>query len=132
MIIAGVLVGGVVVLAHGNHSDYSDYGDYSEYSDAKMIQKVQEANARKESSQKSLNAAEKTLHEEYQNGMNKLEEKYGDVSINAKNAQDFLKEKEELLQTMKTKMEKEVNDAQKEVDDINAAIKKINDMQLKK
>lgn len=132
MIIAGVLVGGVVVLAHGNHSDYDDYDDYSKYSDSGMIRQVNEANAKKENAKRSLKEAEEALNEEYQNGMDELEEKYGDISTNSKNARDFLREKDQLLRTMKTKMEKEVDDAQKEVDDINAAIQKINTMQLKK
>ena len=59
-------------------------------------------------------------------------EKYGNISISSPDAQDFLRDKIQLLQHMKFHMEEEVREAQKKVDDINAAIQKINSMQLKK
>ena len=132
MIIAvGALVG-IVAIGHDNHSDYSDYGDYSEYGDSHLIQKVEAAKAKKNQAKRNLDEAEQTLRAEYQNGLNQLREKYGDFSTSSQNAQEFLRDKNQLLQHMKFQMEGEVREAQQKVDDINAAIQKINSMQLKK
>lgn len=132
MIIAvGALVG-IVAIGHDNHSDYSDYGDYSEYGDSHLIQQVEAAKAKKNQAKRNLDEAEETLRAEYQNGLNQLREKYGNISISSPDAQDFLRDKNQLLQHMKFHMEEEVREAQKKVDDINAAIQKINSMQLKK
>ena len=132
MIIAvGALVG-IVAIGHDNHSDYSDYSDYSEYGDSHLIQQVEAAKAKKDQAKRNLDEAEQTLRAEYQNGLNQLREKYGDFSTSSQNAQEFLRDKKQLLQHMKFHMEEEVREAQKKVDDINAAIQKINSMQLKK
>lgn len=129
MIIAvGALVG-IVAIGHDNHSDYSDY---SEYGDSHLIQQVEAAKAKKDQAKRNLDEAEQTLRAEYQNGLNQLREKYGDFSTSSQNAQEFLRDKNQLLQHMKFHMEEEVREAQKKVDDINAAIQKINSMQLKK
>lgn len=132
MIIAvGALVG-IVAIGHDNHSDYSDYGDYSEYGDSHLIQQVEAAKAKKNQAKRNLDEAEQTLRAEYQNGLNQLREKYGDFSTSSQNAQEFLRDKNQLLQHMKFQMEGEVREAQQKVDDINAAIQKINSMRLKK
>ena len=132
MIIAvGALVG-IVAIGHDNHSDYSDYGDYSEYGDSHLIQQVEAAKAKKNQAKRNLDEAEQTLRAEYQNGLNQLREKYGDFSTSSQNAQEFIRDKNQLLQHMKFHMEGEVREAQQKVDDINAAIQKINSMQLKK
>lgn len=132
MIIAvGALVG-IVAIGHDNHSDYSDYSDYSEYGDSYLIQQVEAAKAKKDQAKRNLDEAEQTLRAEYQNGLNQLREKYGDFSTSSQNAQEFLRDKNQLLQHMKFQMEGEVREAQQKVDDINAAIQKINSMQLKK
>lgn len=129
MIIAvGALVG-IVAIGHDNHSDYSDY---SEYGDSHLIQQVEAAKAKKNQAKRNLDEAEQTLRAEYQNGLNQLREKYGDFSTSSQNAQEFLRDKNQLLQHMKFQMEGEVREAQQKVDDINAAIQKINSMQLKK
>lgn len=129
MIIAvGALVG-IVAIGHDNHSDYSDY---SEYGDSHLIQQVEAAKAKKDQAKRNLDEAEQTLRAEYQNGLNQLREKYGDFSTSSQNAQEFLRDKNQLLQHMKFQMEGEVREAQQKVDDINAAIQKINSMQLKK
>lgn len=128
-IVAGAVVGGVLVLGHENHSDYSDY---SEYGDSSLVQQVEAAKAKSNQAKRNLEEAEQTLRAEYQNGLNQLREKYGDVSISSPNAQEFLRDKNQLLQHMRFHMEEDVREAQKKVDDINAAIQKINSMQLKK
>lgn len=135
MFIVGGVVAGIVVVGHDRHSDYddySDYSDYSEYGDSGLVQQVESAKAKSNQAKRSLDQAEETLRAEYQNGLTKLEEKYGDISTGSSDPQDFLREKDQLLQNMKAKMEKDVQEAQKELDEINAAIQKINDMQLKK
>ena len=131
-IVAGAVVGGVLVLGHENHSNHSDYSDYSEYGDSYLIQQIEEAKVKKNQAKRNLDEAEETLRAEYQNGLNQLREKYGNVSISSRNAQDFLRDKNQLLQHMKFHMEGEVREAQQKIDDINAAIQKINNMQLKK
>ena len=130
-IVAGAVVGGVLVLGHDKHSPYSDHSDYSEYGDSYLVQQVEAAKAKRNQAKRNLDEAEETLRAEYQNGLNQLREKYGNISISSPDAQDFLRDKNQLLQHMKFHMEEEVREAQK-VDDINAAIQKINSMQLKK
>ncbi len=131
-IVAGAVVGGVLVLGHDKHSPYSDHSDYSEYGDSYLVQQVEAAKAKRNQAKRNLDEAEETLRAEYQNGLNQLREKYGNISISSPNAQDFLRDKNQLLQHMKFHMEEEVREAQKKVDDINTAIQKINSMQLKK
>ncbi len=131
-IVAGAVVGGVLVLGHDKHSPYSDHSDYSEYGDSYLVQQVEAAKAKRNQAKRNLDEAEQTLRAEYQNGLNQLREKYGNISISSPDAQDFLRDKNQLLQHMKFHMEEEVREAQKKVDDINAAIQKINSMQLKK
>lgn len=131
-IVAGAVVGGVLVLGHDKHSPYSDHSDYSEYGDSYLVQQVEAAKAKRNQAKRNLDEAEETLRAEYQNGLNPLREKYGNISISSPDAQDFLRDKNQLLQHMKFHMEEEVREAQKKVDDINAAIQKINSMQLKK
>ena len=131
-IVAGAVVGGVLVLGHDKHSPYSDHSDYSEYGDSYLVQQVEAAKAKRNQAKRNLDEAEETLRAEYQNGLNQLREKYGNISISSPDAQDFLRDKNQLLQHMKFHMEEEVREAQKKVDDINAAIHKINSMQLKK
>lgn len=131
-IVAGAVVGGVLVLGHDKHSPYSDHSDYSEYGDSYLVQQVEAAKAKRNQAKRNLDVAEETLRAEYQNGLNQLREKYGNISISSPDAQDFLRDKNQLLQHMKFHMEEEVREAQKKVDDINAAIQKINSMQLKK
>lgn len=131
-IVAGAVVGGVLVLGHDKHSPYSDHSDYSEYGDSYLVQQVEAAKAKRNKAKRNLDEAEETLRAEYQNGLNQLREKYGNISISSPDAQDFLRDKNQLLQHMKFHMEEEVREAQKKVDDINAAIQKINSMQLKK
>lgn len=131
-IVAGAVVGGVLVLGHDKHSPYSDHSDYSEYGDSYLVQQVEAAKAKRNQAKRNLDEAEETLRAEYQNGLNQLREKYGNISISSPDAQDFLRNKNQLLQHMKFHMEEEVREAQKKVDDINAAIQKINSMQLKK
>ncbi len=131
-IVAGAVVGGVLVLGHDKHSPYSDHSDYSEYGDSYLVQQVEAAKAKRNQAKRNLDEAEETLRAEYQNGLNQLREKYGNISISSPDAQDFLRDKNQLLQHMKFHMEEEVREAQKKVDDINAAIQKINSMQLKK
>lgn len=130
-IVAGAVVGGVLVLGHDKHSPYSDHSDYSEYGDSYLVQQVEAAKAKRNQAKRNLDEAEETLRAEYQNGLNQLREKYGNISISSPDAQDFLRDKNQLLQHMKFHMEEEVREAQKKVDDINAAIQKINSMQLK-
>lgn len=131
-IVAGAVVGGVLVLGHDKHSPYSDHSDYPEYGDSYLVQQVEAAKAKRNQAKRNLDEAEETLRAEYQNGLNQLREKYGNISISSPDAQDFLRDKNQLLQHMKFHMEEEVREAQKKVDDINAAIQKINSMQLKK
>lgn len=131
-IVAGAVVGGVLVLGHDKHSPYSDHSDYSEYGDSYLVQQVEAAKSKRNQAKRNLDEAEETLRAEYQNGLNQLREKYGNISISSPDAQDFLRDKNQLLQHMKFHMEEEVREAQKKVDDINAAIQKINSMQLKK
>lgn len=131
-IVAGAVVGGVLVLGHDKHSPYSDHSDYSEYGDSYLVQQVEAAKAKRNQAKRNLDEAEETLRAEYQNGLNQLREKYGNISISSPDAQDFLRDKNQLLQHMKFQMEGEVREAQQKVDDINAAIQKINSMQLKK
>lgn len=131
-IVAGAVVGGVLVLGHDKHSPYSDHSDYSEYGDSYLVQQVEAAKAKRNQAKRNLDEAEETLRAEYQNDLNQLREKYGNISISSPDAQDFLRDKNQLLQHMKFHMEEEVREAQKKVDDINAAIQKINSMQLKK
>ena len=131
-IVAGAVVGGVLVLGHDKHSPYSDHSDYSEYGDSYLVQQVEAAKAKRNQAKRNLDEAEETLRAEYQNRLNQLREKYGNISISSPDAQDFLRDKNQLLQHMKFHMEEEVREAQKKVDDINAAIQKINSMQLKK
>lgn len=131
-IVAGAVVGGVLVLGHDKHSPYSDHSDYSEYGDSYLVQQVEAAKAKRNQAKRNLDEAEETLRAEYQNGLNQLREKYGNISISSPDVQDFLRDKNQLLQHMKFHMEEEVREAQKKVDDINAAIQKINSMQLKK
>ena len=131
-IVAGAVVGGVLVLGHDKHSPYSDHSDYSEYGDSYLVQQVEAAKAKRNQAKRNLDEAEETLRAEYQNGLNQLREKYGNISISSHDAQDFLRDKNQLLQHMKFHMEGEVREAQQKVDDINAAIQKINSMQLKK
>lgn len=131
-IVAGAVVGGVLVLGHDKHSPYSDHSDYSEYGDSYLVQQVEAAKAKRNQAKRNLDEAEETLRAEYQNGLNQLREKYGNISISSPDAQDFLRDKNQLLQHMKFHMEEEVREAQQKVDDINAAIQKINSMQLKK
>lgn len=131
-IVAGAVVGGVLVLGHDKHSPYSDHSDYSEYGDSYLVQQVEAAKAKRNQAKRNLDEAEQTLRAEYQNGLNQLREKYGDFSTSSQNAQEFLRDKNQLLQHMKFQMEGEVREAQQKVDDINAAIQKINSMQLKK
>lgn len=135
MIIAvGALVG-IVAIGHDRHSDYDDYDDhdnYSRYSDSYLVQQVESAKAKSNQAKRNLAQAEETLRAEYQNGLERLKEKYGDIPVGSSNAQDFLREKEQLLLSMKSRMKEDLQEAQKEVDDINAAIQKINSMQLKK
>ena len=131
-IVAGAVVGGVLVLGHDKHSPYSDHSDYSEYGDSYLVQQVEAAKAKRNQAKRNLDEAEETLRAEYQNGLNQLREKYGNISISSPDAQDFLRDKNQILQHMKFHMEEQVREAQKKVDDINAAIQKINSMQLKK
>lgn len=131
-IVAGAVVGGVLVLGHDKHSPYSDHSDYSEYGDSYLVQQVEAAKSKRNQAKRNLDEAEETLRAEYQNGLNQLREKYGNISISSPDAQDFLRDKNQLLQHMKFQMEGEVREAQQKVDDINAAIQKINSMQLKK
>lgn len=131
-IVAGAVVGGVLVLGHDKHSPYSDHSDYSEYGDSYLVQQVEAAKAKRNQAKRNLDEAEETLRAEYQNGLNQLREKYGNISISSPDAQDFLRDKNQLLQHMKFHMEGEVREAQQKVDDINAAIQKINSMQFKK
>lgn len=131
-IVAGAVVGGVLVLGHDKHSPYSDHSDYSEYGDSYLVQQMGAAKAKRNQAKRNLDEAEQTLRAEYQNGLNQLREKYGNISISSPDAQDFLRDKNQLLQHMKFHMKEEVREAQKKVDDINAAIQKINSMQLKK
>ena len=72
------------------------------------------------------------MQTEYQDALETLRDKYGDIAPDAKNYEEFRKEKEQILARMKEKMERESKDAQNKVDEINAAIQKINQMQLKK
>lgn len=133
MFIVGVIGGALVgVVAHGNYSDYDDYSDYSEYSDADMIRKIEAAKAESRQAERSLSAAENAMQTEYQDTLETLRDKYGDIAPDAKNYEAFRKEKEQILARMKEKMERESKDAQNKVDEINAAIQKINQMQLKK
>lgn len=136
MIIAvGALVGIVAVGGYDRYSRYSEYDDhdnYSRYSDSYLVQQVESAKAKSNQAKRNLAQAEETLRAEYQNGLERLKEKYGDIPVGSSNAQDFLREKEQLLLSMKSRMKEDLQEAQKEVDDINAAIQKINSMQLKK
>ena len=132
MIIAvGALVG-IVAIGHDRHSDYDEHDNYSRYSDSYLVQQVESAKAKSNQAKRNLAQAEETLRAEYQNGLERLKEKYGDIPVGSSNAQDFLREKEQLLLSMKSRMKEDLQEAQKEVDDINAAIQKINSMQLKK
>lgn len=133
MFIVGVIGGALVgVVAHGISSDYDDDSDYSEYSDADMIRKIEAAKAESRQAKRSLSAAENAMQTEYQDALETLRDKYGDIAPDAKNYEAFRKEKEQILARMKEKMERESKDAQNKVDEINAAIQKINQMQLKK
>ena len=133
MFIVGVIGGALVgVVAHGISSDYDDDSDYSEYSDADMIRKIEAAKAESRQAERSLSAAENAMQTEYQDALETLRDKYGDIAPDAKNYEAFRKEKEQILARMKEKMERESKDAQNKVDEINAAIQKINQMQLKK
>lgn len=130
MFIVGVIGGALVgAVAHGN---YSDHSNYSEYSDADMIRKIEAAKAESRQAERSLSAAENAMQTEYQDALETLRDKYGDIAPDAKNYEEFRKEKEQILARMKEKMEGESKDAQNKVDEINAAIQKINQMQLKK
>lgn len=133
MFIVGVIGGALVgAVAHGISSDYDDDSDYSEYSDADMIRKIEAAKAESRQAERSLSAAENAMQTEYQDALETLRDKYGDIAPDAKNYEAFRKEKEQILARMKEKMESESKDAQNKVDEINAAIQKINQMQLKK
>lgn len=133
MFIVGVIGGALVgAVAHGISSDSDDDSDYSEYSDADMIRKIEAAKAESRQAERSLSAAENAMQTEYQDALETLRDKYGDIAPDAKNYEAFRKEKEQILARMKEKMESESKDAQNKVDEINAAIQKINQMQLKK
>ena len=71
-IVAGAVVGGVLVLGHDKHSPYSDHSDYSEYGDSYLVQQVEAAKAKRNQAKRNLDEAEETLRAEYQNGLNQL------------------------------------------------------------
>ena len=124
--IAGVVAGGVI-LGYDDHSNHSNWQDYS---DAEMVKQEEEAKAEEERLERQLATSRQELQEVFDDQMARLKEKYPDISVNPKDAEEFMAERNHIIADMKAKLSKESEEAQKRVDDINRAIAEINKIHL--
>lgn len=106
------------------HEDYSDHSDYSEYSDADMVSEITKAERKRNNLKCKLKQAESDLREKYSIELRKLKEKYGE------DLPDGEIDKIELISKMRNDLQKDIDNAQGQINDINEIIKKINEIQL--
>lgn len=134
IIIAGAIVGIVVVGGHENYSDYSDhYSDHSQYSDAWAIQQIESAKSERNSLQRRLNRARSDYQSYLDDQVSNLRNDYKECSDmgGVSDSSSLNARKNEVI----SKLEKEVNDDiktdQEALKQIDAALERINTLKLK-
>ena len=125
MVFAG-LVGGVVVgvIAHSNHSRYYRY---SEYSDADVQLEIKRKKSELEKIRSSYRTEDKLAREALDDELNILKSEMdlkGNITLNNMNS--------EIEKKYKELLEDAIAEEQAKVDEIDEAINKILDVQLKK
>lgn len=129
-IAAGALAVGVIggVISHSDHSDYSDY--YSDYAKRERKRKEAELNAK----EKELEALKQQLENECNELYRLIEDEVNDtvpnsikaLAISAGSNQNQL----ELNQYIYEKLSESLIEDKNELQEINAALKRINEIQL--
>ena len=125
MIIGGIVVVGVVgAIAHSNHSRYYDY---SEYSDADVQLEIKRKKSELEKICSSYRTEDKLARETLDDELNILKSEMdlkGTITLNNVNS--------EIEKKYKELLEDAIAEEQAKVDEIDEAINKILDIQLKK
>ena len=125
MFVAGI-VGGVVVGVIA-HSDHSDHYNYSEYSDADVQLNIKSKKSELEKIRSSFRTEDKLARESLDDELNILKSEMdlkGNITLNNVNL--------EIEKKYKELLEDAIAEEQAKVNEIDEAIKKILDIQLKK
>lgn len=139
--VVGVIgVVGVVAANHGDYSDYSDHSNHSQYGDSAVVQdiktKEEQLSRRKEELKQIRKMLRKQVAEELfilkdNSDMTQavivMEGKYPDIDDIINNIDSF---KNEVLMIIEKKLERELDEDKKELVKIDAAIMRINQIQL--
>ena len=125
MIIGGIVVVGVVgAIAHSNHSRYYDY---SEYSDADVQLEIKRKKSELKKIRSSFKTEDKLARESLDDELNILKSEMdlkGNITLNNVNS--------EIEKKYKELLEDAIAEEQAKVDEIDEAINKILEVQLKK
>lgn len=140
MFIAGILVvGGIVAASHEDHSNYSDYyRDHSQYGDAYLVAEIKSKEAKLEERQKEVERIKKELNNRYAECRVALrnEEKLTEVIKDIEWKQGLVLEfnsgeyKKQLIEKITNDINSEIEKDKKQLEEINAAILKINQKRL--
>jgi len=140
MFVAGVVVGvvGVVVIGGSDYSDYSDHRNYSKYSDATLKNEIQEKEVQIKQYNQTLHQIQNVTTENFETCLREI------TSEDPKLLPDDIEEKKEYYQNnpvqfqqivegnLKEKLQSEIAREQKELKDIDALLKHINQTILTK
>ena len=135
MFCAGALVGGAVVIAaaHGDYSDHDNYGDHRQYGDAQVREQVES----KKRALDNFSVGDSGINDRFVDGIRDIQQNQNysvlDNALNnpGKYANDQRQFYSEINEDMKKQIEAGIAEDQAELEQLDAMINKINQIQLK-
>lgn len=139
MLIAGIVVAGIVggIAAHGNYSDYDDEV-HSQYGDARMRIKVKEAQAQLRKADEEVQRLKKGVQKQFDQCISDVQSEFhlpeDAIEKIKKRKEEYIAEPQqmgrEIAGVLQKQLEESIESDRKRLKDIDALIKKINDMTL--
>ena len=129
--IAGVIVGGVAVIAYDDYSDYRDHSRhsrYTEYGDAQLVSQINDLERRVNSQEYDVNNFRSQMQHNFNSRIDNLRhEKNYSALYNATSSDNLVYS---VKQEMKRELDDSIKQEQKQLEDIDRMIARINEIEL--
>ena len=127
MFIAGAVVVGGIIIAHDDYSDHDRYSRYSEYGDSQLVNQINDLQYRVNNQEYDVNNFRSQIQNNFNSQINDLKrEKHYSALSNSSPSK--------MVQAIKKDMKRELNDSikqeQKELENIDRMIARINEIEL--
>ena len=132
MFVAGIVVGGAIIIGHDRYSDdyYSDHSrhsNHSQYGDSQLRNEISNLENRVRSKETEVQNLRQRMSNNFNSQISRLKQEKNYSALNRHASQILSNVKDE----MKRELETEIQSSQSELEEINKMISKINELELK-